>query len=796
MKTVLTILPTLSREYEAGYKSFNQVPLVRPSPPKPAGTEDPAIAEIEEAPTAVGTATNAPALTAENLAALESAENEDKEGAEEEEDGSDGESAEGVGGVPGSCATKLDKNLIYRGSRCFEVLGLDIMIDSKLNPWMIEVNHLPSFGTDSPLDLDIKERLMDEVFNCLPVLPDDEMAYNLHHKAEAEKRLTVERTTASITKMRDKASVEKEREQKEEKERQERVKRRRQRDALYMASQRTLSEERKLVGIPDQVNGLHPQKICITQNKEPTYHQLPRIDQIKFHLKEIYIEKCPDKLNKIDRLLERYETREEEFLTFVCEKYGVTITVPELLQEEDVAEEYPDGVDPDEGEEEDRGRSRDVPGSHSRESSRAADDERSRSVSLDRLSGDKANDKVEKKHSSSVPPVKSAQGPEPPLGTKAGARFGSRSLSPPASTSRRASQWKGGDDEELFKLEVVQQHVPEELDPWMQREMRILKSFTRIFPPEVKQGKSVTDSAVGDGVAAELSKDKDDKDVAEGSDGEDSDDGEDRDEEENETPSAPPTTKPGAAAAAHLLVAHEKKKLASFNDILVEAFLQDRRQTLRLRGPLAHQSRPEKDGNSLPELNSKAAWGSTKASKSSPGAHGWKPPAKPTEGEKKKSDKPGPSQAEVANRLYKGLSSTSPHAAAAASMLSNGSVLAESSMADSLVGHGGGINMDIGGSSGDGLNSYGSVYSSAPQQQGIAFGGAPNVAMGYAPNGSITSASGGPSGGYQQRQSRFVKQNTQPKPGSLWGSTGNYVLDSSPGTSYVPAQFRGHSIAE
>lgn len=30
-----------------------------------------------------------------------------------------------------------------RGSRCFEVLGFDIMIDHTLKPWIIEVNHLP-----------------------------------------------------------------------------------------------------------------------------------------------------------------------------------------------------------------------------------------------------------------------------------------------------------------------------------------------------------------------------------------------------------------------------------------------------------------------------------------------------------------------------------------------------------------------------------------------------------------------------------------------------------------------------
>ena len=108
-----------------------------------------------------------------------------------------------------------------RGSRCFEILGFDIMIDSKLRPWLIEVNHLPSFGTDSPLDLDIKARLMKQVKNktrqailsilqliithslthhtmlylmkqclrALSVQPDDEQAYAQSHKLEAEKRL-------------------------------------------------------------------------------------------------------------------------------------------------------------------------------------------------------------------------------------------------------------------------------------------------------------------------------------------------------------------------------------------------------------------------------------------------------------------------------------------------------------------------------------------------------------------------------------------------------------------------------
>lgn len=52
-------------------------------------------------------------------------------------------------------------------SCCFQILGLDIMIDWKLKPWLIEVNHLSSFGTDSPLDKKVKTDLITDTFNLL-----------------------------------------------------------------------------------------------------------------------------------------------------------------------------------------------------------------------------------------------------------------------------------------------------------------------------------------------------------------------------------------------------------------------------------------------------------------------------------------------------------------------------------------------------------------------------------------------------------------------------------------------------
>lgn len=50
---------------------------------------------------------------------------------------------------------------------CFEILGFDIMFDSKLKPWLIEVNHQPSFGTDTPLDEKVKYGLLLDTFRLL-----------------------------------------------------------------------------------------------------------------------------------------------------------------------------------------------------------------------------------------------------------------------------------------------------------------------------------------------------------------------------------------------------------------------------------------------------------------------------------------------------------------------------------------------------------------------------------------------------------------------------------------------------
>lgn len=54
---------------------------------------------------------------------------------------------------------------------CFEVLGFDIFFDEKVKPWLIEVNSLASFATDSQLDKKIKYDCIYEALCMLNLNP-------------------------------------------------------------------------------------------------------------------------------------------------------------------------------------------------------------------------------------------------------------------------------------------------------------------------------------------------------------------------------------------------------------------------------------------------------------------------------------------------------------------------------------------------------------------------------------------------------------------------------------------------
>ncbi len=60
--------------------------------------------------------------------------------------------------------SSMKRNCSYR-TNCFEILGFDILLDSDLKPWLIEVNLSPSLTCDHPLDETIKTKLVADAFN-------------------------------------------------------------------------------------------------------------------------------------------------------------------------------------------------------------------------------------------------------------------------------------------------------------------------------------------------------------------------------------------------------------------------------------------------------------------------------------------------------------------------------------------------------------------------------------------------------------------------------------------------------
>lgn len=62
----------------------------------------------------------------------------------------------------------MKKYNLHRNN-CFEVFGYDIILDSELKPWLLEVNLSPSLACESPLDTTIKANLIADALNMVGV---------------------------------------------------------------------------------------------------------------------------------------------------------------------------------------------------------------------------------------------------------------------------------------------------------------------------------------------------------------------------------------------------------------------------------------------------------------------------------------------------------------------------------------------------------------------------------------------------------------------------------------------------
>lgn len=67
-------------------------------------------------------------------------------------------------------------------SICFQILGIDIFLDHKLRPHLLEVNHTPSFTTDTPLDSVIKTAVIGDALRLLGLKENNKAEYENYHQ--------------------------------------------------------------------------------------------------------------------------------------------------------------------------------------------------------------------------------------------------------------------------------------------------------------------------------------------------------------------------------------------------------------------------------------------------------------------------------------------------------------------------------------------------------------------------------------------------------------------------------------
>ncbi|XP_027427058.2 neugrin isoform X5 [Zalophus californianus] len=72
---------------------------------------------------------------------------------------------------------------------CFEILGFDILLDHKLKPWLLEVNHSPSFTTDSRLDREVKDTLLCDTMTLVNLRGCDKRKVMEEDKRRVKERL-------------------------------------------------------------------------------------------------------------------------------------------------------------------------------------------------------------------------------------------------------------------------------------------------------------------------------------------------------------------------------------------------------------------------------------------------------------------------------------------------------------------------------------------------------------------------------------------------------------------------------
>uniref|UniRef100_A0A8C5DG34 Tubulin tyrosine ligase-like family, member 6 n=1 Tax=Gouania willdenowi TaxID=441366 RepID=A0A8C5DG34_GOUWI len=84
-------------------------------------------------------------------------------------------------------------------SACFEILGFDVLLDHRLRPWLLEVNHSPSFTTDSLLDREVKDALLYDTLILINLGACDRRKITKEERRRVKERLQQNRSRKART---------------------------------------------------------------------------------------------------------------------------------------------------------------------------------------------------------------------------------------------------------------------------------------------------------------------------------------------------------------------------------------------------------------------------------------------------------------------------------------------------------------------------------------------------------------------------------------------------------------------
>ncbi|KAM9842865.1 tubulin polyglutamylase TTLL5 [Aulostomus maculatus] len=86
------------------------------------------------------------------------------------------------------------KTFVPHKTNCFELYGFDVLIDSNLKPWLLEVNLSPSLACDAPLDLKIKASMIADMLSLVGFVCQDPLLRQPHSDRDPSLKQSAQRT--------------------------------------------------------------------------------------------------------------------------------------------------------------------------------------------------------------------------------------------------------------------------------------------------------------------------------------------------------------------------------------------------------------------------------------------------------------------------------------------------------------------------------------------------------------------------------------------------------------------------